>query len=71
MHGRRVYAVDGSVVIADPFYFKQKEVMAMVYVTVMQSPMYRQMSVEELLFGSERTAVINDNTANTRTQMQK
>ena len=41
----------------------------MVYVTVMQSPMYRQMSVEELLFGSERTAVINDNTANTRTQM--
>lgn len=40
----------------------------MIYVTVMQSPMYRQMSIEELLFGSERTAVINDNTANTRTQ---
>lgn len=40
----------------------------MVYVTVMQPPMYRQMTVEELLFGSERTAVINDNTANTRTQ---
>ena len=40
----------------------------MVYVTVMQSPMYRQMSVEELLFGSANSAVINDNTANTRTQ---
>ena len=40
----------------------------MVYVTVMQPPMYRQMTVEELLFGSERAAVINDNTANTRTQ---
>lgn len=41
----------------------------MVYVTVMQPTMYRQMTVEELLFGSERTAVINDNTANTRTQV--
>ena len=40
----------------------------MVYVTVMQPPMYRQMSIEELLFGSDRPAVINDNTANTRTQ---
>lgn len=40
----------------------------MVYVTVMQPPMYRQMSIEELLFGIERPAVINDNTANTRTQ---
>lgn len=40
----------------------------MVYVTVMQPPMYRQMTVEELLFGAERSAVINDNTANTRTQ---
>ena len=40
----------------------------MVYVTVMQPPMYRQMSIEELLFGSERPAVINDNLANTRTQ---
>ena len=40
----------------------------MVYVTVMQPPMYRQMSIEELLFGAERSAVINDNTANTRTQ---
>ena len=40
----------------------------MVYVTVMQPPMYRQMSIEELLFGTERPAVINDNTANTRTQ---
>ena len=40
----------------------------MVYVTVMQPPMYRQMTVEELLFGTERSAVINDNTANTRTQ---
>lgn len=34
----------------------------------MQPPMYRQMSIEELLFGTERPAVINDNTANTRTQ---
>lgn len=34
----------------------------------MQPPMYRQMTVEELLFGAERSAVINDNTANTRTQ---
>lgn len=34
----------------------------------MQPPMYRQMSIEELLFGAERPAVINDNTANTRTQ---
>lgn len=41
----------------------------MVYVTVMQPPMYRQMTVEELLFGAERSAVINDNTANTRTQV--
>lgn len=40
----------------------------MVYVTVMQPPMYRQMSIEELLFGSERPAVINDNVSNTRTQ---
>lgn len=40
----------------------------MVYVTVRQPPMYRQMSIDEL-FGSEeyRSAVINDNTANTRT----
>lgn len=41
----------------------------MVYVTVMQPPMYRQMTVEELLFGDERSTVINDNTANTRTQV--
>lgn len=41
----------------------------MVYVTVMQPPMYRQMSIEELLFGSEHSAVINDSTANTRTQV--
>lgn len=40
----------------------------MVYVTVMQPPMYRQMSIEELLFGTERAAVINDSTANTKTQ---
>lgn len=41
----------------------------MVYVTVMQPPMYRQMSIEELLFGTDRPAVINDSTANTRTQV--
>lgn len=41
----------------------------MVYVTVMQPPMYRQISIEELLFGSERSAVINYNTANTRTHV--
>lgn len=40
----------------------------MVYVTVMQPPMYRQMSIEELLFGTERPVVINDNVSNTRTQ---
>ena len=41
----------------------------MVYVTVRMPPMYRQMTIEELLFGnSDRPAVINDNTANTRTQ---
>lgn len=40
----------------------------MVYVTVIQPPMYRQMSIEELLFDCGRSAVINDNTANTRTQ---
>lgn len=39
----------------------------MVYITVKQPPMYRQMSIEELLFGAERSAVINDNTSNTKT----
>ena len=42
----------------------------MVYVTVKMPPMYRQMSIEELLFGnSDSPAVINDNTANTRTDV--
>lgn len=41
----------------------------MVYVTVMQPPMYRQMSIEELLFGNGGSYVINMNTANTRTQV--
>ena len=40
----------------------------MVYVTVKQSPMYRQMSIEDLLFGdANSSAVINKNLANTRT----
>ena len=42
----------------------------MVYVTVRMPPVYRQMTIEELLFGnSDRPAVINDNTANTRTDV--
>lgn len=41
----------------------------MVYVTAMQPSMYRQMSIEELLFGSDQSAVINYNTANTRTHV--
>ena len=40
----------------------------MIYVTVKQEPIYRQMSLEEFLFGSGTTpALINMNTANTRT----
>lgn len=40
----------------------------MIYITVKQSPMYRQMSLEELLFGvSNKSIVINSNEANTRT----
>lgn len=40
----------------------------MTYITVKQSPMYHQMSLEELLFGTEsRSQLINDNTTNTRT----
>lgn len=42
----------------------------MVYVTVKMPPMYRQMTIEELLFGtSDRPAIINANTANTRTDV--
>lgn len=40
----------------------------MVYVTVMQPPMYRQMSIEELLFGTDKPLVLNGNHSNTRTQ---
>lgn len=40
----------------------------MTYITVKQSPMYRQMSLEELLFGvSNKSVVINSNETNTRT----
>lgn len=40
----------------------------MTYITVKQSPMYRQMTLDELLFGTEsRSQLINDNTTNTRT----
>lgn len=39
----------------------------MVYVTVKMPPMYRQMTIEELLFGPTMPAVINSNTANTKT----
>ena len=40
----------------------------MVYVTVKQSPMYKQMSLEDFLFNSvSETTLINKNTGNTRT----
>lgn len=40
----------------------------MVYVTMKMPPMYRQMSIEELIFGEVgRTGMINANTSNTRT----
>lgn len=40
----------------------------MIYITVKQPPMYRQMSLEEFLFQTEsRPAVINENLTNTRT----
>lgn len=40
----------------------------MTYITVKQSPMYHQMTLEELLFGTESCSqLINDNTTNTRT----
>lgn len=41
----------------------------MVYITVMQPPMYRQMTIEELLFGMNQPVVINKNVSNTRTQV--
>ena len=40
----------------------------MVYITVKQSPIYRQMSLEEFLFSTEvKPLVVNPNTSNTRT----
>lgn len=40
----------------------------MIYITVRQSPIYHQMTLEEYLFQDyQRTAVINDNTSNTKT----
>ena len=40
----------------------------MVYVTVKQSPMYHQMTVEDLLFGDFKgSSLISTNTSNTRT----
>lgn len=40
----------------------------MIYVTVPQSPMYRQMTLDELLFGeNSRPVMLNNNTSNTRT----
>lgn len=40
----------------------------MIYITVRQSPIYHQMTLEEYLFQDyQRTAVVNDNTSNTRT----
>lgn len=41
----------------------------MVYITVMQPPMYRQMTIEELLFGMNQPVVINKNVSNTGTQV--
>lgn len=43
----------------------------MVYVTVKQSPMFRQMTIEELLFGTSGDALLNANTSNTRTERYK
>lgn len=40
----------------------------MYYITVKQSPMYRQMSLDEFLFGNDNVpSIINSNTNNTRT----
>jgi len=39
----------------------------MVYVTLRQSPQYRQISMEELLFGDNTSTFINGNETNTRT----
>lgn len=39
----------------------------MVYITVRQSPIYRQMTLEELLFGTTKAPVVNYNETNTRT----
>ena len=40
----------------------------MIYITVKQSPMYHQMTLEEFLFETEQNpGLINENTANTRT----
>lgn len=41
----------------------------MVYITAMQPPMYRQMTIEELLFGMNQPVVINKNVSNTMTQV--
>ena len=40
----------------------------MVYITVKQPPMYRQMTLEELLFGTEiKPSIVNNNITNTHT----
>ena len=40
----------------------------MVYITMMQPPMYRQMTLEEFLFEEDHNSgVLNANTSNTRT----
>lgn len=39
----------------------------MFYITVMQSPMYHQMTLEEFLFGGEFQTILNPNMTNTRT----
>ena len=39
----------------------------MVYITVKQSPMYRQMTLEELLYGNFKPVMISNNCSNTRT----
>ena len=44
----------------------------MVYVTVKQSPMYRQMTLDEFLFGTENKSImINPNLTNTRTYVSE
>lgn len=47
---------------------KHKGGIRVVYITVKQPPMYRQMTLEELLFGTEiKSSIVNNNMTNTHT----